>query len=49
MSLRNALDALIETKLGSNQQRWKTAAKDQTFQPRLPRVIIVLAPGRQPG
>jgi hypothetical protein len=37
---QNALDALINTKLGSNQHRWRTAAKDKAFAPLLPRVII---------
>ncbi len=37
---QNALEALIATKLGSNQQRWETAAKDKAFLPLLPRVII---------
>lgn len=37
---QNAFDALINTKLGSNQNRWKTAAKDKAFIPLLSRVII---------
>jgi integrase len=37
---QNAIDALINMKLGSNQQRWRTAAKDKAFAPLLPRVII---------
>lgn len=37
---RNAIDALIGTKQGANQHRWKTAAKDQAFAMLLPQVII---------
>ena len=37
---QNALDALISTKLGSNQHRWQTAAKDRAFVPLLQRVLI---------
>jgi integrase len=37
---RNALDALIATKLGGNQHRWRTAAKDKAFAPLLPRLIV---------
>lgn len=37
---QHALDALIETKLGNNQHRWKTAAKDKAFAPMLGRVIV---------
>src|SRR5512140_1394182 len=37
---QNAMDALINSKLGSNQHRWRTAAKDKAFAPLLPRVII---------
>jgi integrase len=37
---RNALDALIDTKLGNNQHRWKTAAKDKALAPMLPKVIV---------
>jgi integrase len=37
---QNALDSLIATKLGSNQARWRTAAKDRAFIPLLPAVII---------
>ena len=33
-------DALIKTKLGSNQHRWLTAAKDKAFIPQLARVIV---------
>ena len=32
---QEALDALIGTKLGSNQHRWQTAAKDKAFAPLL--------------
>jgi integrase len=37
---QNALGALIDTKLGNNQHRWKTAAKDKALAPLLPRVIV---------
>lgn len=37
---RQALDALIQTKLPANQHRWRTAAKDKAFTPLLPRPII---------
>ncbi len=37
---QNALDALINTKLGANQHRWRTAAKDRAFVPLLGRIII---------
>jgi len=37
---QNALDALIASKQGSNQHRWKTAAKDKALVPILPRVIV---------
>lgn len=37
---KHALDALIATKQGPNQQRWKTAAKDKAFAPLLPKLII---------
>ena len=37
---QNALDAIIESKTGSNQHRWKTAAKDKALAPLLPRVIV---------
>ena len=37
---RNAIDALIKTKLGNNQHRWRTAAKDKALAPLLPRVIV---------
>ncbi len=37
---QNAIDALIATKLGSNQDRWKTVAKDKALTSLLPRVII---------
>ena len=35
---QDAIDALIGTKLGTNQQRWKTAAKDKALIPLLPLV-----------
>lgn len=35
-----ALDALISTKQGANQQRWRTAAKDRALLPLLGRVIL---------
>lgn len=37
---RDALDQLIATKKGSNQERWLRAAKDRAFQPMLPKVIV---------
>lgn len=37
---RDALDQLIATKQGANQERWLRAAKDRAFQPLLPRVIV---------
>ena len=37
---QDALDALINSKLGNNQQRWRTAAKDKAFAPLLARVIV---------
>ena len=37
---QDALNALMATKQGSNQERWKTAAKDRAFAPLLARVII---------
>ncbi len=39
-SWQQALDALIDTKLGSNQHRWRTAAKDKAFVPLLHRVLV---------
>jgi integrase len=37
---QNAIDALIATKKGANQHRWKTAAKDKAFVILLSQVII---------
>ncbi len=37
---QNAIEALMNTKQGPNQHRWKTAAKDKAFAPLLPQVII---------
>lgn len=37
---QQALEALIQTKLGTNQQRWRIAARDKALAPLLPRVII---------
>ena len=37
---QNAIEALINTKQGENQHRWKTAAKDKAFGMLLPQVII---------
>jgi integrase len=37
---QQAIDALIATKQGANQHRWRTAAKDKAFAILLPRVII---------
>lgn len=37
---QRALDALTATKLDTNQQRWRTAAKEKALAPLLPRVII---------
>jgi len=37
---QDALNALIGTKTGANQHRWKTAAKDKALSPLLPRVSI---------
>ena len=37
---QSALDALITTKLGANQDRWKTVARDRALVPLLCRVII---------
>lgn len=37
---QQALEALIQTKLASNQQRWRTAARDKALAPLLPHVII---------
>jgi hypothetical protein len=37
---QNAVDAIIESKTGSNQHRWRTAAKDKALVPLLSRVIV---------
>jgi integrase len=37
---QNALDALISTKLGNNQHRWKTFAKDSALAPLLSRTLL---------
>jgi len=37
---QDALAALIGTKLGANQHRWQTAAKDKALAPLLSRVLI---------
>jgi integrase len=37
---QNAIEALLNTKQGANQHRWKTAAKDKAFAMLLPQVII---------
>ena len=37
---QNVIEALMNTKLGANRYRWKTAAKDHAFVPLLPCVII---------
>jgi integrase len=37
---QNAIDALMSTKQGANQHRWKTAAKDKALATLLPQVII---------
>ena len=37
---QNAIDALIASKLATNQARWKTEAKDKALAPLLPLVII---------
>jgi integrase len=37
---QNAIDALMNTKQGANQHRWKTAAKDKALAALLPQVII---------
>ena len=37
---QQAIEALIGTKQGANQHRWKTAAKDKAFAMLLPQVII---------
>ena len=37
---QNAIDALTNTKLGANQHRWRTAAKDKAFAPLMPGIII---------
>ena len=37
---QNAIDALMNTKQGANQHRWKTAAKDKALATLLPQVII---------
>jgi len=37
---QQAIEALIGTKEGANQHRWRTAAKDPAFVPLLPHVII---------
>jgi integrase len=37
---QNAIEALLNTKQGANQHRWKTAAKDKAFATLLPQVII---------
>jgi len=37
---RQAVEALIETKLPSTKHRWCTAAKDKAFAPLLPRLIV---------
>jgi integrase len=37
---QNAVNALIATKLGANQHRWHTAAKDKAFVLLMPRIII---------
>ena len=37
---QTALEALINTKLGSNQHRWQVASRDKALAPLLPRVIV---------
>jgi len=37
---QQAIEALTNTKKGTNQHRWKTAAKDKALAPLLPKVII---------
>jgi integrase len=37
---KQAVETMINTKQGANQERWRTAAKDKAFVPLLPRVII---------
>jgi len=37
---RNAIEAVAETKLGENQERWRRAVKDSALQSLLPLVII---------
>lgn len=37
---QDAIAALIETKEGANQKRWRNAAKDQAFKILLPQIII---------
>ena len=37
---QSAMESLINTKSGANQDRWRTAAKDRAFAPLLPRILI---------
>lgn len=37
---RNAIDAVTETKLGANKERWQRSVKDTAMQSLLPQVII---------
>ena len=39
-TLRVFGDALIQTKLATNQQRWRTVARDKALAPLLPKLII---------
>src|ERR1022692_1563562 len=37
---QQAIESLTNTKQGANKHRWRTAAKDKTFAPLLPRILI---------
>ena len=37
---QNAIEALTNTKLGENRERWRTVAKDKALATLLPRIII---------
>jgi hypothetical protein len=40
LGCRKAIEALIATKQGANQHRWRPAARDKAFVPLMPRIII---------
>jgi integrase len=37
---QHAIEKLTQTKLGANQHRWRTAARDKAFAPLLPKLIV---------